>query len=287
MDGKKLHARRRSRRGVLAALAGIGASSVVGSGASGAVRPDDIERTTLGDFESGVEGWWAEGDAELTRIDREERPASVTTGDHALEVHTGTEPEPTVARRVDGTDLVAVPYLLADVAPVPDGDTGGPVTFRFRLGRADDVGGEPDVLARSPPRTLRQAVPGRLYWDASDVPRATRAAATRLDVVWSSAEDTADGTDTPGGSAVFDRVHAADAVDPVGRARLADAVEELSFAHGPCERTEVTDRSDRREAGHLVFADGATAPYRFVALADDRFRVTVGDTEARLGGGWG
>jgi hypothetical protein len=49
----------------------------------------------------------------------------------------------------------------------------------------------------------------------------------------------------------------------------------------------VTDRSDRREAGHLVFADGATAPLRFVALADDRFRVTVGDTEARLGGGWG
>lgn len=269
-----------TRRGVLSAVAGGGAASVL---ASFGLDPADATDTLLGDFESDLDGWRAEGDLELSRVGRDARPDGVTRGRRALAVTAAGESAPTVSRAISAVDLASSPHFVAAVAPGPVEGTDAPVAFRFRLRESDGLVGGGSVLAESPPVTVRQAMPGQVYWDASDVATSALDAAARLELRWHPVG----AADRPyHGTVTVDAVRASSLVDPVGSARFAARLGELQFEHGPYERTELDERSDTTETGRFVFADGATEPYRFDALDDDRFRATLAGTEARFGGGW-
>ena len=302
---------RTTRRRVLASVAGVGISSLLASVAPTAVAAtdaesdgsasldsastdlvaDSLDALSLGTFESGLDGWDATGATDLARVGRTDRPVAVTEGEHALEVAANGESSPAISRPVEALGLATHPYFVADVAPGRVEGTDAPVAFRFRLYRPSDLlDGDLELVAESEPVAVRQAAPGRIFWDASDVDASLLDAASVLEVAWSPVEsDSADGTTEDfayRGTVVFDAVRATDSVDAVGSARIAATMTELQFDHGPYERTEVTAESDVAEEGAFVFADGGTEPYRFEILAEDRFRLTIAETAVKLGGGW-
>lgn len=250
--------------------------------ASGGLGLVDVTGTLIGDFESDLDGWRAEGDLDLSRVEASGRPDAVTQGTWALAVTATGESTPAVSRSVSDLDLTSTPHFVAAVAPGLVEGTDAPVTFRFRL-RESDITGDGTVLAESDPVTVRQAMPGQVYWDASDVATSTLDLAARLELCWHP-EGAVDGPYH--GTVAVDAVRVASLVDPVGSARFAATLGDLEFEHGPYERTELDERSDSHEAGRFVFADGTGAPYEFEALDDDQFRVTLAGVEARFGGGW-
>ncbi|WP_224448619.1 hypothetical protein [Haloprofundus salilacus] len=286
---------RMSRRTVLSAFAGTGVATALGSITSTPAAATLTELTdvlSLGTFESTLDEWRTDGDLALSRVARGDRPIAVTEGEYALNVAVDGDPTPSISRPVSGLELSSYPYFVADVAPGRVDDTDAPVAFRFRIYRptdALDADSELEVVAESDPVTVPQAVPGRIYWDASDVKTDLLDAVSRLEIIWYP-DDT--GLDSPDdafayrGGVVFDAIRATASVDPVGSARLAATMRALQFDHGAYVRTEVTDKFDDGEAGAFVFADGATEPYEFEILAEDRFRLTIADTEIKLGGGW-
>ena len=285
---------RTSRRSVLSAFAGTGVAAALGaitSEPTAATVTDSIDAISLGTFESTLDDWRTDGDLELSRVSRRARPVAVTEGEYALAVAGDDEPAPAISRPVTGLELSARPYFVADVAPSRLEDTDAPVAFRFRLYRPTDAldTGSLEPVAESDPVTVRQATPGRIYWDASDVGTDLLDAVSRLEIAWHPADrdpDSSDGTVAYRGGIVFDAIRATASVDPVGSARLAATMRDLQFDHGAYVRTEVTEEFDAGEAGTLHFADGATEPYRFEIIATDKFRLTIADVEIELGGGW-
>lgn len=270
------------RRGVLSALGGIGVSSTLASVVAGPNEGNGV--SLLGARDAGAGGWRADGAIDLTRVERRIGAGGVTAGGRALEVSVEGDPAPRIHRPTEGIDPVARPYLLADVAPGTVSGTDSPVAFRFRL----DRDGEP--VAASPPVTVRQATPGQLFWDASDVPRRERAAATRLSLTWRPADGARtdrSAVDDYHGTVTVDDVRATGSVDPVGRARVESALRDLESAHGSYVETTVLSRSDAHEAGRVHFAGGTAEPYRFEVLSGARYRLTLAGTEARFGEGWG
>lgn len=280
---------------MLSALAGTGVAAALGGIASTPAAADgigSIDTLSLGTFESSLDGWRAGGDVELSRVTRRDRPVAVTEGEYALDVVADGDPSPSISRPVTGLGLSARPYFVADAAPGRVDGTDAPVAFRFRLYRtadALDVGSALEPVAESDPVTVRQAAPGRIYWDATDVDTGLLDAASVLELGWYPVDrdpDSSDGSFAYRGGVVFDAVRASASADPVGSARIAATMRNLQFDHGPYVRTEVTEEFDAGEAGEFVFADGATEPYRFEILGTDRFRLTIADDEIELGGGW-
>lgn len=285
---------RPSRRGVLSAVAGTGVAAILGGigsfPAAATTATDSTDALSLGTFESTLDDWGAVGDVALSRVARHDRPVAVTEGEYALAAAVDGDPTPAIVRPVADLALSGYPYFVADVAPGRVDGTDASVAFRFRLYRPTitvDDGSTLDLVAESPPVTVPQVTPGRIYWDASDLDPASLDAVSRLEIWWSVADpDSADGTVAYHGEVVVDAIRATATVDPVGSARLAATMRDLQFDHGAYVRTEVTDEFDAGEAGSFVFADGATEPYRFEILAADAFRLTVAGTEIKLGGGW-
>jgi hypothetical protein len=297
-----------SRRTLLSAFAGTGVGAALASlGGDRADRPESTRRdradprvtnstgdlldaVSLGTFESGLDGWQADGEIELSRVTRSDRPVAVTEGRHALDASVGGESVPAIARPVESLTLADRPYFVADVAPGRAEGTDAPVAFQFRLYRpADLLDGDLELVAESDPITVRQAAPGRIFWDASDVDSDLLDVTSRLEIAWWPADSTSGDSDDGSayrGTVVLDAIRATTTVDPVGSARLAATMRDLQFDHGPYERTEVVAASQTDEEGDLIFANGEAEPYRFEVLGDDRFRLTLAGTEVKLGGGW-
>ncbi|WP_321111845.1 hypothetical protein [Halorussus salinisoli] len=310
-----------SRRGVLSAFAGTGVVAALASVGSNPATAEEVTATatttdasatgptdavSLGTFESGLDDWQADGAIRLSRVARSDRPAAVTEGEYALASSVDGDPAPAISRPVGGIDLATRPHFVADVAPGRVEGTDAPVAFRFRLYRPADLldgDSDPEPVAASDPVTVRQAAPGRIYWDASDVDSGLLDAVSVLELEWYPADCAPDSDsdcdldfdpdrDSSGddfafhGEVVFDDVRATASRDSVASARLAATFRELQFDHGPYVRTEVTAESETREEGRFVFAGDETEPYRFDILAEDRFSLAIADTEVKLGGGW-
>lgn len=281
-----------SRRGVLSAIAG--SAVIPGTSTVDSVVDDPAGETALGTFETGMDGWRGSTGVSLSRVGRDEWAPAVTEGERALRVAVEGATGPSIRRRVDAIDLDDAPSLLADATPGAVEGTRAPVVFQFRLTRrtSSDLDGDGvETLGRSDPVELRQAVPGRIFWDASDIDSNARAAATHLEVHWYPADAASDsGDDEPRfgyrGEVVLDDIRASESVETVGLARFLSALRNLEAEHGSYERTEVGDRGGTVETGRFVFVDGATEEYRFVVVSDDRYRLSLADTTARLGGGW-
>lgn len=111
-------------------LAAMGLTAATGT-AAGRSESDTV---VFGDFESGFDGWRAIGRPRLSRVGVEDRPAAVTSGDHALNVDVNGDPFPRLVnrRKVRRADFVNHPYLIADVVPSQVADTASKVTFKFR-----------------------------------------------------------------------------------------------------------------------------------------------------------
>lgn len=273
-----------SRRRVLSAV--VGAAAVPGLASFGGTSVTD--GTDLLGSDPAHDGWLATGDVEMGPADYCEWFPTITWDEEGVEITVSGERGPTIERRLDDVDLVASPYLVADVVPgVVDG-SDAPVAFAFSLTQ-DSLDGDRTVLARSDPVTVRQATPGRVYWDASDVPRSERAAATHLGLAWTTAETSAhpsDAAEPYAGELVVGSVRVSDSAETVGRARYIDTLRGLEAEHGSFRRTEVAERGEGGERGRFVFTSGATAPYSFDVLGGDRYRLTLADVTVELGGGW-
>lgn len=267
-----------------------GGAVIPGTATIDSVVSDEAGGTALGTFETGMDGWQGSTGVSLSRVGRDEWAPAVTEGEQALHATIEGSPVPSIRRRVDAIDLDVAPYLLADATPGAVEGTRAPVVFQFRLTRGTGGDGV-ETLGSSDPVLVRQAVPGRIFWDASDVDPNERDAATHLEVRWYPA-DTASGSGDDGtrfayqGEVVFDDIRATDSVEAIGLARFVSTIRDLEAEHGSYDRTEVDDRGPTVESGRFVFADGATEPFRFVVVDDDRYRLTLADTTARLGGGW-
>lgn len=273
-----------SRRQVLSSVVGVAAAPGLASfGGTSATDGTDL----LGS-DPAHDGWLATGDLEMDTIDYCEWFPTITWDDEGIEVTVSGERGPAIERRLDDVDLVESPYLVADVAPgVVDG-FDAPVAFAYSLSRGGPDG-ERDVVARSDPVSVRQATPGQVYWDASDVPKAERASATHLGLAWTTADtatNPSNATEPYTGELVVGSVRASDRVETVGRARFADALRGLEAKHGSYRRTAVAERDEAGERGRFVFTSGATAQYRFDVLGRDRYRLTLDDVSVQLGGGW-
>lgn len=194
--------------------------------------PDDPGgRTTISDFESGLDGWTTNGGNDLGRVAWEDARFAVS-GTHAMRVTVNGDRYPMVETRaaIEGVDLAARPYLFADVVPgqVPDGVSE--LTFRFRLrhsrgpsrskergggkpkgrgrGTGDGGGGGPASgrpALESEPMTARPHERTTLRWDLSGVDDGKLAGAKRLELSWYPTEhpprdhDRPQGRQTPSG----------------------------------------------------------------------------------------
>jgi hypothetical protein len=265
----------RSRRSLLSGLAGAALLGTGGLGGAAAVPDADA---VLGTFEDGLDGWTAAAGETLSRVGRRNWPPAVTGRSVALHVDAAGTARPAVRRPLGGVDLAAAPYLLAEATPgVVDG-TDAPVAFAFRL--RDGVDGT--LLAASEPVTVRQAAPGRIFWDASDLPATTFVAATVLEVAWWT-EGELDRTYR--GEVVVDDIRATADRTALEAVRFRVAVRHLEAEHGSYRRTEVDARDGDRERGRFVFAGGATVPYRARRTTEGGYRVTLGGDTYLFGGG--
>lgn len=276
----------RSRRELLSALAGLTAAPALAGLDVGS--EDDVG---LGGSGSDGDGWRPVGGTELTRVERGPWSTAAPGGDRALRATAAGAVEPAIRRSVEALEPLETPYLIADVVPGVAGFDGS-VAFEFRLTRGGTDGRDREVVARSDPVAVRQAVPGRVYWDASAVDRLADLGATHLEIAWypASRDPAADPDDgaaaTPySGAVVVDDVRASAAPDAVAAARFVRTIRRLEAEHGSHERTEVTERGPTTDAGRFVFADGASEPYRFAATGDGGFRITVAGEAIEFEGG--
>ncbi|QLD89900.1 hypothetical protein HWV07_13030 [Natronomonas salina] len=274
----------RSRRELLSALAGLAAAPALAG--LGAGTEDTVG---LGGFNDD-DGWLPAEGTELTRVERGPWSTAASAGERALRATADGASVPAITRPADALELLETPYLTADVVPGVAG-FDGPVAFEFRLARGGAEGRDREVVARSDPVAVRQAVPGRVYWDASAVDPLAAGRATHLEIAWYPASR--DRGDDPDGEAaaapyrgavIVDVVRASGTPDAVAAARFVRAIRRLEADHGSHERTEVTERGPTADAGRFVFADGASVPYRFAA-ADGGFRLTVAGEAVEFEGG--
>ena len=263
-----------TRRSLLSGLAG---AALLGAGGVGGAVPDTSAATALGTFEDGLDGWRAAGGERLSRVGRRDWPPAVTHGEVALCVDPDGSAAPAVRRPLDGVDLESAPFVVADATPgVVDG-TDAPVAFAFRVRDGLDAA----ILAASEPVTVRQAAPGRIYWDASDVGATTLAGAAVLEIAWWPEA----AADRPyRGEVVLDNVRATPDRTALEAVRFRVAVRHLEADHGSYRRTTVEARDGDRERGRYVFAGGATVPYRARRTADGGCRITLDGDHYRFGG---
>lgn len=235
--------------------------------------------TALGTFEDGLDDWTGAGTEALSRVDRSDWPPAVTLGDRALHVDAADAQTPGVRRPLDGVDLAANPYLLADATPGVVEGTDAPVAFEFRLLGALDG----DPIAGSDPVPVRQAAPGRIHWDASGVAARTLARAGAIEIAWRPDDPTA--ADRPfRGEVVLDNVRATADRTAFEQVRFRVAVRQLEAEHGSYRRTEVDSRSHEGEHGRLVFAGGDAVPYRAERTVDGGCVVALDGATYTFGG---
>jgi len=268
----------RTRRSLLSGLAGAAIlSGGAGLGTASGVIPDATDATALGTFENGLDEWAASGGETLSRVDRRDWPPAVTLGGLALHVDAAGATRPAVHRPLGGVDLAAAPYVIADATPGAVDDTDAPVAFAVRL--RDQVRGE--VLAVSDPVTVRQAAPGRIYWDASDVATPGLTAATTMEIAWWP-------TDAPDqsyrGAVVLDNIRATAEPTALEHVRFRVAIRHLEAEHGSYRRTEVLERDDDRERGAFVFAGGEHVSYHAERTAAGGCAVTLAGETYLFGG---
>ena len=273
----------RSRRELLSALAGLAAAPALAG--LGAGSEDTVG---LVGFGSDEDGWRPVDGTELTRVERGPWSTAAAAGERALRATADGATVPAINRPADALELLETPYLTADVVPGVAG-FDGPVAFEFRLTRGAD-GRDREIVARSDAVAVRQAVPGRVYWDASAVDPLAAGRATHLEIAWYPASR--DRVDDPDGGAaayrgavIVDAVRASASPDAVAAARFVRTIRRLEAEHGSHERTEVTERGPTTTAGRFVFADGATEPVRFASADDGGFRLTVAGESVEFEGG--
>ncbi|SFS02395.1 Tat (twin-arginine translocation) pathway signal sequence [Halomicrobium zhouii] len=282
-----------TRRNVLKGIGATTAAALAGGAvpASGAAETSD-DAVTLGDFESGLAGWRGVGETTLDRVAKSERPAAVTSGDHALAATTDrTAGRIENEERVRNADLVANPSLFATVTPgrIPGSDVA--ISVRFRLHYVDDgLFGDDTGVVESDAQTVRPHAPAVVSWDLRELAETTRADATKLEIDWSPATDSAsDSLDSDAGEAwtvVVDDVHLTDDGDRIRRLRLGEHFERLQFALGAYRSTEVHLRTEHLESGEFVFASGSSVPYTVETLTDDGVEFVLDGVEYLFGGEW-
>ncbi len=284
MSGNRSGEGGRTRRDVLGS---VGAASVAGflGGATSTPAVGDASRTTLGEFESGLDGWRGGTGTELSRVSRADRPAAVSSGRYGLlaTVEGVAEPAIETEQGVSTADLADHPYLFATVTPGRASGTDAPVAFRFRLHHEDGV-------VESDEMTVRPHVRRVLAWDASSVDATKLASATRLDIRWYSTARPPDGGNDGAveyeGTVVFDDVSAGDDRERAEAVRLGGQIERLQFSHGAYRETEVSLRTDYLEVGEYVFESGTSVPYTVETLSDDGVRYVLDGVTYLLGGEW-
>lgn len=252
--------------------------------------PDDWtsagEEVILGDFESGLDGWSATGDVELETVSASDRPGGVTRGNGALDVEIDGDAYPLVERTVASADLVAHPYLIADVAPGLASGTTSELTFAFRLyyGPDRDPNDPPEPQLSSPELTVPATLPSSLYWDLSAVDDRKLDEASRLELVWYSTKNPPSGDPrgpTSGfdyrGHVTVDNVRLSDRIHDLSVAKLAMDLRELVDQHGRVVYTGIESESETAQDGWLAFRDGTSVGYTFEVIEEHRFQLTVDD----------
>lgn len=267
-----------------------------GSTSDGASTPADCETpdlsrdlTLLGDFESGLDGWEANGENELSRVTGDDIPAGVTSGENALAVKVMGEGAPTIWNedRVARADFANNPYLQMHVHAVDVG-TDADLVFRLRLHHAAGCGdgnasSGPDAnVEESEPIVVPQLRPRRIQWDMTGLPEDVLATANRLEIVWRPADDGSTDnvpTSTPGIDfrqlVVFDGVRLS-ADEPISDAeRLQQKRLDLNREHGMIVERVIEEQTDSLERGTIEYADGYRADYAFETLDEGRYRYTL------------
>ena len=281
-----------TRRDVLRGIGAASVSALVGGALPATVSASTGDATVLGDFESGLGGWQANGEADLDRVEVAERPIAVTSGNYGLAVTTTDDLRVGIANetRVADADFVEHPYLFATVTPGRIPGTESAVSVRFRLHYGEDglLGDELSVV-ESASTTVRPHVASIVTWDVSSLDEAVRANASRLEIVWSPEVDLSteallgDGSDEEW-TVVVDDVHLGDDGDRYELVRMADQWERLQFANGAYRETRVRSETDLLESGEFVFADGTAIPYTVERLTGGATRYVVDGVAYQLGG---
>lgn len=307
---------RTGRRTVLKSLAA--ASTLLSSGI--AAGDGDGSSVSLGDFESGLNGWTTDGGVELSRVSSREYGGVVEHGDYALRVDPRGDAAPMITnqRRTQAVDLVKRPYLLANVVAEPASDEFRDLKFRFRLwhsragGHSEDSSkgggnsggsrgsrgnggggsGSNAPVETSDPLSVTPLLTETLYWDLSQFSETARRNATRLEVFWHrSGEQPTNGPrgrdrGTAPGSVFLDRVRVVENPTRLSSNALDAHGRKLRLRHGPVTDLVLEETSADSESGHFVFSDGATVDVRVKRVGQGQFELTLGETTYKLGGGW-
>lgn len=262
---------------------------------------------SLGDFETGTDGWQGEDLVSIERVRDVDRPGTVVNSATALrfDVDGATAAAITNEQRARDADWVGHPYLTATVTPGTLAGTDAPVHAHFRLvhdgtdtgrGRSSSSGSRARAhtgrgrAGRSRYASLTsetfsvpQGQPVRLYWDLSDVDERVRNSVVRLELVC----ERADQPSTAGpygrggglrGSITLDDVALSDSPDVIAAAKLQTHWQQLLGNYGDHVETVPEVKKTSLESGRFVFDDGEV-PYEFEIGDDD---VHVFTLESRV-----
>lgn len=262
----------------------VSAGAAATPGEGGAATADD-DGVSLGDFESGLDGWTTNGGNELSRL---RDSVGVASGEHCLRVDVEGDLYPEIENNdVRDADFLSNPYLQLRAIAVAGG-TDSDLTFRFRLhhaptgtgkgakggpgskGGPDAKRGNPNV-ATSEPKTLPQLTAQRIQWDMSGLPDAVLESARRLEIAWyldehepsGKQEGRAKGAFSYEGIVLFDDVRLTDSNPTSGVVGRGQKLRQLHRNHGRLDRREVDERGEGSQRGRLVFADGAEFAYSY------------------------
>lgn len=292
---------------MLMALAGTGIATL----APPVSARSDPGGTSLGDFESGLDGWKTNGGVKLSRVEYEDRPYAIESGDHALEVSANGDPYPMIAnrRRVRKADFVDNPYLLGHVTVGELTDELESITFKLRYHHgaapADGSGGgknqdgkgsgngstQKSALVEEKEVTVPSLTKSLIQWDMSSLAEEKRSDPKRLEIAWYAGDEPKTGPRGRGpgegltGAVVFDAIRVTDSVQLLNIASFGNHIRDLKRQHGTFEY-ETVEYFEGGEEGKLVFTDGTEVPVRWEDRGSDRELYTVGDTTFKLGGGW-
>lgn len=301
MGGKYNFPESTKRRSVLqfATIAGgfklLSQGAAARSNQSRRAAPDG-EGTTLGDFESGLDGWRTTGRNELEQVENDDVPAGVVRGAHALSVSVNGDMYPMIEnkKRVKGADFLENPYLQVHVLARVE-ETDSDIVFQFRLRHTQSGGnrsGKSDsksqrrksvTVVESDRQTVPQLTPRWLEWDMTDLPDQALKTANRLEIVWYVEDHEPSGNHRGRnegdfeyhGQVVFDDVRIMESPPRTESQRERDAKRDLHREHGMIVKRTFEERTATSERGVFVFSDGTEVPYEYEILDNGKSRYTL------------
>lgn len=297
-----------TRREILQGVAASGSLlALFGTNASARMRSDSTG-TLIGDFESGLDGWKTDGGVRLSRVSKTDQEGVVTNGDYALAVDPRGDSMPIIKNRkqVRNADLVNNPYLMTDVACQPLTGIDSPLVFQYQLrysrtgGRGKQKGkskkraskGNKPVIT-SPEITVSPLLLETIQWNLSDVPETYRRNAKEISLKWypKGTNPTNKGHGRGRGfdyrsETYLDHIRVTDDATMYTMQAIATIQRNLRETHGSLQEVKATTSSKTLESGYMLFSDGTKTNIAAEILAPDRLRLTIDDSEFKMGGGW-